>query len=135
MDASLVNKPIIEEYPEYSEIELMNNELDLFGYYVSTHPSSKYPKCFKLIDTEKYFDKIVECVVLIENIKTIKTKTNKDMAFVSASDETLSGEFTCFESVMPSLNFIKKGDLVKIRGRVEKRLDKYSVIVQKLEKI
>lgn len=135
LDASLVNKPIIEEYPEYSEIELMNNELDLFGYYVSTHPSSKYPKCFKLIDTEKYFDKIVECVVLIENIKTIKTKTNKDMAFVSASDETLSGEFTCFESVMPSLNFIKKGDLVKIRGRVEKRLDKYSVIVQKLEKI
>lgn len=135
LDASLVNKPIMEEYAEYSEIELMNSEMDLYGYYVSTHPSSKYPKCFKLINIEKYFDKYVECVVLIENIKTIKTKTNKDMAFISASDETIRGEFTCFESVMPSLNFIKKGDLVKVKGRVEKRLDKYSVIVQQIEKI
>lgn len=135
LDASLVNKPIMEEHPEYSEIELMNAELDLYGYYVSTHPSSKYPKCFKIIDSNKYFDKFVECVVLIENIKTIKTKTNKDMAFIKASDETLSGEFTCFESVMPSLKNIKKGDLVRIKGRCEKRLDKYSVIVNSIEKI
>lgn len=135
LDSSLVSKPIMEEYPEYSEIELMNNELSLFGYYVSTHPSSKYPGNFKLINIESYFDKFVECVVLVENIKTIKTKTNKDMAFLTASDETISGEFTCFESVMPSLNFISKGDLVRIKGRVEKRLDKYSVIVNQITKI
>ncbi len=135
LDASLVNKPLIEVFPEYSEIDLMNNELDLYGYYVSTHPSSKYPKCFKLINIEAYFDKFIECVVLIESIKVIKTKTNKDMAFISASDETLSGEFTCFDSVMPQLNFIKKGDLVKIKGKVEKRFDKYSVIVKTIEKI
>lgn len=135
IDSSLVNKPLMEKYPEYSEIELMNAELELYGYYVSTHPASKYPKCFKLINIEKYFDKFVETVVLIENIKTIKTKTNKDMAFIKASDETFLGEFTCFESVMPSVKFLKKGDLVKVKGRVEKRLDKFSVIVQSIEKI
>uniref|UniRef100_UPI002627FBF0 helix-hairpin-helix domain-containing protein n=1 Tax=uncultured Clostridium sp. TaxID=59620 RepID=UPI002627FBF0 len=135
IDSSLVNKPLMEKYSEYSEIELMNAELELYGYYVSTHPASKYPKCFKLINIEKYFDKFVETVVLIESIKTIKTKTNKDMAFIKASDETFSGEFTCFESVMSSVNFFKKGDLVKVKGRVEKRLDKFSVIVQSIEKI
>lgn len=57
------------------------------------------------------------------------------MAFIKASDETFLGEFTCFESVMPSVNFLKKGDLVKVKGRVEKRLDKFSVIVQSIEKI
>ena len=88
-----------------------------------------------IINIEKYFDKFVETVVLIESIKTIKTKTNKDMAFIKASDETFSGEFTCFESVMSSVNFLKKGDLVKVKGRVEKRLDKFSVIVQSIEKI
>ncbi len=134
LDSSLVSKPIMEEYPEYSEIELMNSELNLFGYYVSTHPSSKY-SCFKLINIEAYFDKFVECVVLVENIKSIKTKNNKDMAFLTASDETTNGEFTCFESVMPSLNFISKGDLVRIKGRVEKRLDRYSVIVKQITKI
>lgn len=135
IDSSLVNKPLMEKYSEYSEIELMNAELELYGYYVSTHPASKYPKCFKLINIEKYFDKFVETVVLIESIKTIKTKTNKDMAFIKASDETFSGEFTCFESVMPSVNFLKKGDLVKVKGRVEKRLDKFSVIVNQITKV
>lgn len=135
LDSSLVSKPLIEEIDEYSEIELMEKELELFGYYVSTHPSSKYPKAFKLIDTEKYFDKRVDTVVLIENIKTIKTKTNKDMAFIRASDETRTGEFTCFDSVTSSLNVIKKGDLVRISGRVEKRLDKYSIVVNKIEKV
>lgn len=135
LDSSLVNKPIMEEYPEYSELELMNSELDLYGYYVSTHPSSKYPGLFKLINISSYFDKVVEAVVLIESIKAIKTKTNKDMAFIKASDETFSGEFTCFESVMPSVNEIKKGDLVRIKGRVEKRFDKFSVIVNSIERI
>lgn len=36
---------------------------------------------------------------------------------------------------MSSVNFLKKGDLVKVKGRVEKRLDKFSVIVQSIEKI
>lgn len=135
LDSSLVNKPVMDSIEEYTEMELMQKELELFGYYVSTHPASKYPKCFKLIDTEKYFDKRIETVVLIENIKAIKTKTNKDMAFITASDETRIGEFTCFDSVMPSLNLIKKGDLVKITGRVEKRMDKYNIIVNKIEKV
>ena len=135
LDSSLVSKPMLEKVLEYPEIELMNKELELFGYYVSTHPSSKYPKMFKLVKTEAFFDKHIEAVVLVEKIKMIKTKTGKDMAFMSASDETMSGEFTCFESVMPSLNLIKKGDLVKINGRVEKRLDKYNIIVNKIEKI
>lgn len=135
LDSSLVSKPMMEEQVEYPEIELMAKELELFGYYVSTHPASKYPKVFKLVNMEKYFDKRIDTVVLIESIKAIKTKTNKDMAFIKASDETCTGEFTCFEAVMPSLAVIKKGDLVKINGRVEKRLDKYSIIVNKIEKV
>lgn len=135
LDSSLVNKPVLEEYPEYPELELMNKELELFGYYVSTHPSSKYPKMFKLIDMEKNFDKRIEGVVLIENIKIIKTKNNKQMAFIACSDETLSAELIGFEQIVPSLNAITKGDLVKIKGRVEKRFDKFNVVINSIEKI
>lgn len=135
LDSSLVNKPMMEIYPEYSEVELMSKELELFGYYVSTHPSSKYPRMFKLINMEENFDKIIETVVLIENIKVIKTKNNKDMAFLTCSDETIRGEFICFDSIISSLSILAKGDLVKIKGRVERRYDKYSIIVNVIEKI
>ena len=120
---------------ELSDVELMNKEKALFGYYVSAHPSSKYPDCFKQIDIKKYFDKRIETVVLIENIKTVKTKNNTDMAFITASDETTSNEFIVFSTEMKYLDNIKKYDLVKITGKVERRYDKYQIIVNKIEKV
>lgn len=134
-DSTLVSPPVMEIVDEDSDINLMNKELELFGYYVSTHPASKYPNLFKQINIEANFDKRIETVVLVESIKKIKTKTNKDMAFLSGSDETTSSEFTLFDNVFNSLDKIKVGDLVRIFGRVERRLDKYSIVVNKIEKI
>lgn len=135
LGSEFVSPPVMEEEMEESDIILMNKELELFGFYVSTHPASKYPNLFKQINIEKYFDKRIETVVLVESIRKIKTKTNKDMAFLTGSDETTSSEFTVFDNCFSSLDSINKGDLVKILGRVEKRLDKYSIVVNKIEKI
>lgn len=135
VDDSLLSIPVIDVVDELSDVELMNKEKALFGYYVSAHPSSKYPDCFKQIDIKKYFDKRIETVVLIENIKTVKTKNNTDMAFITASDETTSNEFIVFSTEMKYLDNIKKYDLVKITGKVERRYDKYQIIVNKIEKV
>lgn len=135
LDDSLVSKPEIIEVPELPEIDLMNKELELFGYFVSTHPASKYPDAFKQIDIAAYFDKRIETVVLLEAIKKIMTKNNKEMAFIKASDETLSGEFTLFPDKMQELKGIKVGDLVRIKGHVEKRYANYQIIIQSIEKI
>ena len=37
-----IEPPIIEEYSEYSKDELINNELNNFGFYLTAHPVSKY---------------------------------------------------------------------------------------------
>lgn len=135
LDSSLVNKPELTFYEELPDIDLMNKELELFGYYVSTHPASKFPDLFKQIDIASYFDKRIETVVLIENIKKLTTKTNKDMAFIRASDETTSSEFVLFSDYFSQLEKIKVGDLVRINGKVEKRYDKYQIIINKINKI
>ena len=118
---------------EIPEFDLMQHELDLFGFYVSTHPASKYTKVMKQIDIASNFNKIVKTVVLVEKIKVIKTKKNKDMAFLVGSDETTSNEFILFDNL--NISEINVGDLLLIEGRVERRLDKYQIIVNQISKI
>ena len=135
LDESLVSKPLIEETTELPELELMKKELDLFGYYVSTHPANKYTNVMKQVNIKKYFDKRIETVVLIDKIKRHIAKNNKEMAFITASDETTSNDFILFSDYINYLNDIKEGDLVRIFGKVERNKDKYSIIINKMEKI
>ena len=134
LDKTLINKPIIETFPEYDKTLLMQKEYELYGFYISNHPSSKYI-CPKSKDLSKYFDKFIEATVLIENIKLIKTKKGDNMAFLDLSDDTGKISCTVFPKKTSYLNELKIGDIVKIKGQVQKRLDKYQIILENLTKI
>ena len=134
LDKTLINKPIIETFPEYDKTLLMQKEYELYGFYISNHPASKYI-CPKFKDISKYFDKFIEVTVLIENIKSIKTKKGENMAFLDLSDDTGKISCTVFPKKTSYLNELKIGDIVKIKGQVQKRLDNYQIILEKLTKI
>lgn len=134
LDSNLVTKPNLEIYEELPSNELMNKELELFGFYVSNHPASKYNE-IKIMNIKNYFDKTITTVGLLESIKTIKTKNNDTMAFLEISDETGSLSYTLFPNKISYANLLKVGDLLKISGHVEKRYDKYQIIVNKIEKL
>ena len=134
LDKTLINKPIIETFPEYDKTLLMQKEYELYGFYISNHPSSKYI-CPKSKDLPKYFDKFIEVTVLIENIKSIKTKKGDNMAFLDLSDDTGKISCTVFPKKISYLNELKIGDIVKIKGQVQKRLDNYQIILENLIKI
>lgn len=134
LDSNLVTKPNLEIYEELPSNELMNKELELYGFYVSNHPASKYNE-IKIMNIKKYFDKTITTVGLLESIKTIKTKNNDTMAFLEISDETGSLSYTLFPNKISYANLLKVGDLLKIIGHVEKRYDKYQIIVNKIEKL
>ena len=57
------------------------------------------------------------------------------MAFLTGSDETSSFEFTLFPKIFIEFQEISKGDILKIRGHVEKRLDEYQIIVEKIKEL
>ena len=83
----------------------------------------------------KFFDQYVKTVVLVENIRTIKTRGGKDMAFITASDETTSTEFIVFSDMFSRMANVKRGDLIYVSGRIERRFDKYQIVVKNLQKI
>lgn len=135
IDDELIKRPVIIELDDYSDEVKRNNELESFGYFITNHPASKYQNVMKLEMIEKYLFKNIKCVVLVNRISNIKTKKNENMAFISASDETGTYDFTIFPKNMNLINDLKIGDLVEINGNVSKRFDKVSIIVNNIKKV
>ena len=132
---SLISVPSIKEYEEYSENELILKEKELYGFYLRDHPIIKYNNKFKIIDIENYFDKTVNAILYIEDIKRIKTKNDMDMAFLVCSDETGSEDFIVFPNKFNLISNLKIGDIVKVFGRVEKRFGKYQILINDIRKV
>ena len=137
IDPSLVMKPEIEEFPEYDQKDLLQQEKEVFGFYITSHPTSMFkkdnPYCISLNEVEKYYNKQVDCLVLIDKIKVINTKKGDKMAFLTGSDETTTKEFTIFPKLLSMFPGLKRGDLVKVRIKVERRLNEYQLIVEKMK--
>ena len=135
-DAGLIEiePPLIEEYPEYTKDELIKNELNNFGFYLTYHPVSKYKENISIntLSLEKYDNKYIELVLEINGIKEIITKNNDVMAFIKSSDEYRQIDLTLFPKVYQDNKNIEIYDIIKIYGKVEKRFDNYQIIVSKL---
>ena len=137
LDSSLIEKPIVETIDEYDAKELQSQELDVYGFYLSNHPASKYngKDITKLDKIEQKFNTFVKCIVIIDSIKSIKTKKGDNMAFIKASDETANKELVVFSSAYSTLKDINKNDLVEVMGRVTRNGSEYQITVNKITKI
>ncbi len=137
LDEAFVTEPLIKNYQEYDDDILRTKELNSYGFYIANHPVSKYNDkgIMKLVDIKQNFNKVVKCVVLIENIKSIKTKKQENMAFITASDETKEAEFILFPNGYNLINNIKHNDIVIIQGLVTKRFDTYQITINTIKKV
>ena len=133
-----VLKPEINNYDEFSKEELIAYEKECFGFYLSNHPvvyyRGKLKDTIKLCDIKNYFNKNVTCVLLVDRIKEVMTKDNLKMAFMEASDEELSVDIVVFPKVYETLEEIKKGDIIKVEGRIERKKD-YNIIASTIVNI
>lgn len=137
IDESLVEKPEIIEKTEYTENELIKHEYELFGFYLKNHPVTKYKRdnMCTLKNISKYFDKIINVIVMIDTLKEATTKKKEKMAFLTVSDEHDKITVVIFPLVYKTIFGIKKGDIIKIIGRVEKRMSSYQLVANRIDKI
>ena len=139
IDPSLVMKPEIEEKDEYQTSYLLEKEKEVFGFYLSSHPTTIYKKdnsnCINLSEVDNYLFKRVEVLVMVDKIKVINTKKGEKMAFMNASDASGAKEFTIFPKEYNLYRDISFGDVIKVVGKVEKRINEVQIIVEKIKKI
>lgn len=137
IDPTLVMKPEIELQTEYPNSYLLEKEKEVFGFYLSKHPTTIYknsnPYCIPLNTVESYFSKKIDTLILVDKVKVIDTKKGDKMSFITGSDETATMDYTLFPKVYNEYSNIQKGDLLKVRGTVEKRLNQYQIVVEKIK--
>lgn len=130
-----IEEPFIQEYPEYSKNDITLYELKTIGFYLTDHPTSKYRNQSSItsLNIYKYFDRNISIIVLVKKIRETTTKNNDVMAFITGEDEYGEIPLTVFPIVYKKFNNINERDIIKVMGRVEKRYDKYQVIVNNIE--
>lgn len=139
LDPDLVIKPDIEIMDEFSKGELLSNEKASLGFYLSSHPTTIYKSrisnVVNLADIRNYFGKRVELLVMIDKVRVVNTKNNDRMAFYLASDDTAQTDLTLFPKAYEKYKDIDKGEIVLVKGEVQRRFDKYQIIVNEIKRI
>ena len=102
---------------------------------ILTKEEKDNPYCIPLNEVENNFSKKIDTLILVDKIKIINTKNGERMAFLTGSDETTTMEYTLFPKVFNAYPTIKKGDLLKVRRTVEKRLNQFQIIVEKIRNL
>lgn len=137
LDESLVLKPEIKDYDEYSKDELTKHEISLFGFYVSNHPTSKYITSDSITTDKlgKYFDSNIRMVLYVERKKEINTKAGEKMMFLNASDAFGNVELVMFPKTYNKFFAIPLPGIYRIKGKVEKRFSKLQIVLYDVEKV
>ncbi len=132
-------KPEIERLPELSKTEIMNSELEVFGFYLSDHPVTeyklRYPKTVELRYLDDYFDRLVEIVVYVDKIKIVETKKREKMMFITGSDELTKLDIVVFPKIYKRFAEPQIGDILLVTGKVEKRFDQLQLSVTVIKKL
>jgi len=130
-----IEKPELVIYDEYSKDELTNQEEFSFGFYLKEHPISKYKKIDDIssLQISNLFDKRISIILKINRIKEIVTKNNDVMCFITGSDEYGIVDLTMFPKTYKTFNNISENDIIRFNGIVERRYDKYQIVVNNID--
>ena len=132
-------KPEIVFQQDFDQKDILLKEKEVYGIYLSNHPTTMYkknnPYAIPINEVENHFDKQVDTLLLVDKMKLVNTKKGDKMAFITGSDESGQIEYILFPKVLNKVPNIDKGNILKIRGRVEKRLNRYQIIVDRVKNL
>ncbi len=136
LDEEYALKPSLEIVEEYTKKELMQFEYELFGFYLRNHPVMDYRmklgENLQVKDVKNYFDKNIGIIVEIKKVKEVVTKKGEAMCFATCEDEVDTLDIVIFPKFYVKMHF-KVGDIVLLKGHVEKRYDQLQISVMGLK--
>ena len=136
IDEPIIPKPNIDIYEELDSDIILEKEKELFGMYITSHKTEKYKLNYvnivNLSNIKDNHNKNITIIVNVDRIKETLTKKGDNMAFISGSDNTGTVSITLFPDMYKSAN-VKRNDIIKVFGRVERRFDEYQVIANNIE--
>ncbi|HYW35364.1 MAG TPA: DNA polymerase III subunit alpha [Balneolaceae bacterium] len=143
--ASAIDEPALESVQPWSNIERLNKERELIGFYLSGHPLNKYKEdielfCTHTLDAEelsKLEDRTdVRCAAIITDVKRVTDKRGRPFAFLQVEDLHGATEVITFNDVYDrNLGMIQVDTLVVIDGSIDTRSGQPKIIANSFERI
>ena len=126
----------------WNSTQLLNNELEVIGFYFSDHPLNYYPadffKKFSILDFKEILqDKNIQSAKIAGAILDIKERSNKNgkkYAFVTVSGITNQFELTIFsDNLTKYRSILKEGNVLIFEIEVLRNIQDERFIVKNIE--
>ncbi|WP_249870884.1 DNA polymerase III subunit alpha [Oceanobacillus saliphilus] len=126
---------------DFSQVRKLADEKELLGIYISSHPLKDYRKRLRASGhiALKYAEKLVgkrnvKSTVIIQSIKTIRTKRGDRMAFLTLGDENSEIDGVVFPDLFRDVSrFLEEEMIISISGKVESRNNKLQWVIDTLK--
>ncbi|MCF0259616.1 MAG: DNA polymerase III subunit alpha, partial [Erysipelotrichaceae bacterium] len=132
-DYDLLSAPAIEKIRE-NQLERLNREREVYGFFISRHPASSLRKDFpaaRPIDQLETLEGFVSLVGRILSIHVHRTKKGDMMAFAELEDETGRIDLAIMPKTYAQIQeMLRKDALVFVQGRKDR---KDSVLVNRIQ--
>lgn len=133
----------VKEIPEFDEEELQLLERQLLGFSLSAKPISELLSGMEMnashkiheLEEEEFIEQNVTLVAVVKDVRVIITKKSaQEMAFVKVEDGTGTIDLVVFPSIYSDTRKEwKDNNVVLIEGKVDRRDETSSLIVQKIK--
>ncbi|KRM72585.1 DNA polymerase III subunit alpha [Lacticaseibacillus brantae] len=123
--------------PEMSLTDRLDKEAEVLGVYLSGHPVEKYAVLKTLMPIQTVAtmvaDSLATLIVQVRAVKTIRTKTGKEMAFVDGQDETGPVSITIFPNLYPQFAQLDADKILVVSGKVEINRDNLQLVANRIQ--
>jgi len=144
-NSSAIDEPELQPIQPWSNIERLNKERELIGFYLSGHPLNKFKEDIKLFCThtldpqslENLKDRTdVRCAGIITNVKRVTDRKGRPFAFIQMEDLEGTIEVIAFnETYDRNLGMIQVDTLVVVDGSIDTRSGQPKIIANSFERI
>ncbi len=144
-NTSVIDEPPMEKVEPWSNIERLNKERELIGFYLSGHPLNKYRQDIRLFCSHTLKPEALEalndraevrCAGIITNVKRVTDKKGRPFAFLQMEDLYGTIEVITFNDTYDRfLGMIQVDTLVVVDGNIDTRSGQPKIIANAFERI
>lgn len=134
-------KATYKEMDDFSQMKKLQDEKELLGFYISSHPLKQYRKQLQFSGYHSLAHlkgavgkRNQKSAVIIQTMKQIRTKRGDPMAFITLSDETSDMEAVMFpELYRNEKRWLKEEVMIFLRGKVTERNNQVQLVLDMIE--
>ncbi|MEX0661872.1 MAG: DNA polymerase III subunit alpha [Balneolaceae bacterium] len=140
-----MGEPKLRDVPKWTNIERLNKERELIGFYLSGHPLDKYREDIKLFASHTLSDdrlvemgdrESIKIVGIITSVRQVTDRKGRPMAFIQVEDLHGAIEVLVFSDVFDrNMGLISPDTIILLDGTLDKRRGEPKIVASQMERV